>query len=140
MSASRSAFLRFVFVVGTALAVVLVAAACGGSSNAKSSDGSSKTVKVSEKEWSITVAGTELTKGNGDASVSTGTVTFEITNDGNVAHELEISGNGIDQKTGTIDPGKSATLKVDLKPGKYEVWCPVPGHKDLGMDGHMTAS
>jgi len=67
-------------------------------------------------------------------------VTFDVKNDGTVDHEFEIQGNGIDQKTGSISPGKSATLKVDLKAGKYEVWCPVSGHKELGMDGFVTAS
>lgn len=140
MTASRSAFRRFFVILGATLAIVLVAGACGGSSGAKSTSSSSNTVKVSEKEWSITVAGTEMTKGQGDAKVSTGTVTFDIKNDGTVAHSFEISGNGIDQKTDNIAPGKSATLKVDLKGGKYEVWCPVSGHKQLGMDGHVTAS
>lgn len=140
MAVSRFAFRRFFFFIGVALAIVLVAAACGGSSNAKSSNGSSNTVKVSEKEWSITVAGTQLTKGQGNAKVSTGTVTFDVTNDGNVAHAFEITGNGVDQKTDTIQPGKSATLKVDLKAGKYEVFCPISGHKQLGMDGYVTAS
>jgi uncharacterized cupredoxin-like copper-binding protein len=140
MASSRSAFRRFFFTVGAALAIVLVAAACGGSSNAKSSNSSSNTVKVSEKEWSITVAGTQMTKGQGNANVSAGTVTLDVTNDGTVDHAFEISGNGVDQKTDTIQPGKSATLKVDLKAGKYEVWCPVSGHKQLGMDGYVTAS
>jgi uncharacterized cupredoxin-like copper-binding protein len=142
MALSRSAFRRFFFIVGAALAIVLIAAACGGSSSAKSSNSSSSsnTVKVSEKEWSITVAGTEMTKGQGNAKVSAGTVTFDVKNDGNVAHAFEINGNGVDQKTDTIQPGKSATLKVDLKAGKYEVFCPVSGHKQLGMDGFVTAS
>jgi uncharacterized cupredoxin-like copper-binding protein len=139
MTGSRSAFRRFFFILAATLAVVLVAAACGGSSSAKSSS-SSNTVKVSEKEWSITVAGTQLTKGQGNAKVSSGTVTFDVTNDGSVAHAFEITGNGVDQKTDTIQPGKSASLKVDLKAGKYEVFCPISGHKQLGMDGFVTAS
>jgi len=138
MGASRSIFRHFFIVVCAAVAISIVAISCGGSSSSKSS--SSNSVKVSEKEWSITVSGTELTKGQGNASVPTGTVTFDVKNDGTVDHEFEIQGNGIDQKTGSISPGKSATLKVDLKAGKYEVWCPVSGHKELGMDGFVTAS
>lgn len=140
MGVSRFAVRRLVFILGAALAIVLVAAACGGGSNANSTNSTSNTVKVSEKEWSITVAGTEMTKGQGNAKVSAGTVTFDVKNDGTVAHAFEISGNGIDQKTDNIAPGKSAKLKVDLKAGKYEVWCPVSGHKELGMDGYVTAS
>lgn len=132
------AFLLSFAVIG----VMVGAAACGGggggSSNSNSSSGT--TVQVTEKEWSITVGGTELTKGNGDAKLGTGNVTFDIKNDGSVAHELEIQGQGIDQKSGSIDPGKSAKMTVNLKAGQYEIWCPIPGHKEAGMDGHGTSS
>jgi uncharacterized cupredoxin-like copper-binding protein len=119
--------------------VMIAAAACGGGGGSSGSSGG-KTVQVSEKEWSITVGGTELTKGTGNASLPTGSVTFDVKNDGSVAHEFEIQGNGIDKKTGSIDPGQSTKLTVDLKAGKYEIWCPVPGHKEAGMDGFATAS
>jgi uncharacterized cupredoxin-like copper-binding protein len=37
-----------------------------------------------------------------------------------------------------IEPGKSATLKVDLStPGTYEIYCPVDGHKPGGMKGEI---
>jgi uncharacterized cupredoxin-like copper-binding protein len=138
MASTRSVLRQFFIVLATAIGVLAITAACGGSSNSKSSSGN--TVTVGETEWSITVSGTVLTKGQGNASVPSGAVTFNIKNDGTVDHEFEIQGNGIDQKTGTITPGQSTTLKVNLTAGKYEVWCPVPGHKELGMDGFVTAS
>jgi uncharacterized cupredoxin-like copper-binding protein len=37
-----------------------------------------------------------------------------------------------------IEPGKSATLKVDItKPGTYEFYCPIDGHKQQGMKGEI---
>jgi uncharacterized cupredoxin-like copper-binding protein len=138
MAYSHAIVRRSFLLIVPALAIVLIAAACGGSSNANSS--SSKTVNVSEKEWSITVSGTTMTKGQGDVTIPTGSVTFDVKNDGTVDHAFEIQGNGIDQKTQDIAPGKSTTLKVSLTAGKYEVYCPVPGHKALGMDGYVTAS
>ncbi|HVX31364.1 MAG TPA: cupredoxin domain-containing protein [Nitrolancea sp.] len=95
---------------------------------------------MSEKEWSITVSGTEMTMGQGNVMIPAGNVTFVVKNDGTVTHEFEIQGNGVDQKLGDIAPGESATLKVDLKAGKYEVFCPIPGHKQFGIDGFVTAS
>jgi len=135
-----SRHVRFLVLALAAIGVLLVAAACGGGGSGSSNSNSGQTVQVSEAEWSITVAGTQMTKGNGDASVPTGTVTFNIKNDGTVDHQFEIQGNGIDKKTDNIAPGKTGKLTVDLKAGKYEVWCPIPGHKEAGMDGFVTAS
>ena len=138
MAFSRAVLRQFFIILVAAVAIALVSVACGGGSKANSSSG--KTVDVSEKEWSIAVSGTVMTKGQGNASVPTGTVTFNVKNDGSVDHEFEIKGNGVDEKSGNITPGKSTTVKANLKAGKYEVWCPVPGHKELGMDGFVTAS
>jgi uncharacterized cupredoxin-like copper-binding protein len=51
-----------------------------------------------------------------------------------------VKGNGVDEKTPTIAPGKSATLNVDLKPGTYDVYCSIPGHKQAGMDVKLTVT
>ncbi len=34
--------------------------------------------------------------------------------------------------------GKSDELKVDLKPGKYTIYCDIPGHREAGMEGTIT--
>ena len=75
-----------------------------------------------------------------DPSVKSGEVTFDLKNDGQQPHSLEIEDvNGQDQEIeGDVSPGQSGTLKVNLPPGKYEFYCPVPGHKELGMEGDIT--
>jgi uncharacterized cupredoxin-like copper-binding protein len=73
-------------------------------------------------------------------TVAAGSYTFDVKNDGNIDHDLVVKGNGVDEKTATIGAGKSATLKVDLKPGTYDVYCSVPGHKQAGMDLKLTVS
>ena len=71
-----------------------------------------------------------------------GPVTVAVENTGSIPHQLEIEGNGIEQRTELIQPGSSATLRVNLKPGSYEVYCPVGGdsHKKLGMETHLTVA
>ena len=46
-----------------------------------------------------------------------------------------ISGPGITMAmTKHIAPGQSAKLTVTLKKGAYDIDCPIPGHKALGMN------
>ena len=72
--------------------------------------------------------------------VDPGRYTFEVVNAGTVPHALEIEGHGVDQKTATIAPGKSAKLTVDLtKAGSYEVYCPIDGHRKLGMEAVLRS-
>jgi uncharacterized cupredoxin-like copper-binding protein len=111
--------------------------ACGGSSDnsaapATATTGASmQTISLSEKEFSITPKSISVAK--------TGTYTFEVKNDGSITHSLEIEGNGIEQKAGDIQPGSSATLTVTLsKNGSYEVYCPIDGHRQNGMEASLA--
>jgi len=86
-----------------------------------------ETVKLSETEYKITPSDVDTKK--------SGVVEFEVTNDGSTTHALEVEGGGVEQRTDDIAPGESATLKVDLSKGVYEMYCPISNHKDLGMTG-----
>jgi uncharacterized cupredoxin-like copper-binding protein len=88
-------------------------------------------VPVSETEFKITFP---------KSTIASGSYSFEVKNDGKIQHDLVVEGNGVDEKTPTIDAGKSAMLKVDLKPGTYDVYCSIPGHKQAGMDLTLTVS
>lgn len=88
-------------------------------------------VAVSETEFKITFAQTPT---------SAGSYEFDVKNDGKIAHDFVVSGNGVNAKTPLLNPGDSATVKVDLKPGTYDVYCSVPGHKQAGMDVKLTVS
>jgi hypothetical protein len=72
-------------------------------------------------------------------SITAGAVTFTVMNAGTVPHAFEVEGQGIEQETDVIQPGSSTTLKLTLKPGNYDVYCPVGGdsHKHLGMETHL---
>ena len=74
------------------------------------------------------------------AAVHAGQVTFDVQNDGKIPHDLVVQGNGVDEKTPLLDAGQSKTLSVDLKPGTYDLYCSVPGHKEAGMDVKLTVS
>lgn len=88
-------------------------------------------VAVSETEFKITLD---------PSSVSAGRVSFDVANVGKIPHDFVIKGNGVDEKTSTLAAGDSATLTVDLKPGTYDVYCSIPGHKEAGMDVKLSIS
>jgi uncharacterized cupredoxin-like copper-binding protein len=93
---------------------------------------SPKSVSVSESEWKIDLPSTSL---------SAGSYSFDLKNDGHIPHDLTINGPGVsNQKTPVIAPGKTAKLSVDLKSGTYDFYCSVPGHKQAGMDVKVTVS
>jgi uncharacterized cupredoxin-like copper-binding protein len=92
-----------------------------------------QSVKLSETEFKITPADPSVKKA--------GPVTFEVTNDGQTDHALEVEGPSGEAKTETIAPGKSATLNIDLsKAGKYEMYCPIGNHKAMGMKGDVIVA
>ena len=131
------------FAIAALVAVVaLGATACGSGSSGSSSTpvaagGGSTTgthgtlVNVTLKEYSITVSG--------GMTLAAGTYTFHVTNAGTMGHNLTVNGPGVsNQTTGTFAAGGTADLTVTLQNGTYDLYCSVPGHKQLGMDATMT--
>jgi len=84
-------------------------------------------------EWKVELA---------NRAVPPGAVTFEVANAGTIPHGFEIEGRGIERETPLIQPGRSASLTVTLRPGRYEVYCPVGGdsHKNLGMVARLEVT
>jgi plastocyanin len=108
----------------------MLLAACGGSSEegAGAPPSSGTTITITETEFAIDPATPTINEA--------GPVTIRVVNDGDVAHALELEGNGIEeQKTGEIQPGGSAELTVDLSEGSYTIYCPIDGHRGKGMEG-----
>ena len=57
-----------------------------------------------------------------------------------IPHAIAVEGNGVDKDGATAQPGGSSKVTVTLKPGTYEFYCPIPGHKAAGMEGTLTVS
>jgi uncharacterized cupredoxin-like copper-binding protein len=88
-----------------------------------------KTFQVKETEFKLKPAEITLDR--------PGTYVFKAVNSGDTVHALEIEGEGIEEETKEIEHGQSAELKVKLKAGTYELYCPVDGHKEEGMEGKV---
>jgi plastocyanin len=83
------------------------------------------TISVVERDFSITISG--------GTSLTAGTYTVSVSNQGPSSHNLTITGPGVHAATPTFAPGGSHTLTVSLQPGTYQFFCSVPGHAAAGM-------
>ena len=100
-----------------------------------------------QKEWGIEISATRHVAGS---------VTFNLTNDGTIAHEFIVVRSekraadlvaDVDPATGRIDeakldvvgeqpeyePGTPGSVTLDLTPGRYVVMCNIQGHYKAGM-------
>ena len=124
------------------LPLSLLLAACGGYGGGASSGGNNsqasgsalKTLHVSEKEYSFDPSTITVSK--------PGTYAFVVTNDGTITHGfvIEASGSeGNEAKSGDIAPGSHKTVRFTFEAGrKYEMYCPVDGHRAEGMAGTIS--
>ncbi|WP_053226830.1 plastocyanin/azurin family copper-binding protein [Solirubrobacter soli] len=143
------------FVVCAATAA-LALAGCGGSDNSSSSTSTPEATETATE--TPTEAATEAPASGSatklaikadpggalkftESSLTTkaGTVEIDFSNPSQLPHAVAIEGNGIEEKTTETVTGKDAApLTVDLKPGVYEFYCPVDGHRAAGMEGKLT--
>jgi len=146
----------------TFAAVLLVAVAgCGGSSNESSKNAGSNTTGATPTPTetpSATATATATAKSGGgggetvqlaapaDGSLKfdkttldakAGNVTIDLDNPSSTPHAVAIEGNGVDQSSQTVTASKTS-VTADLKPGTYTFYCPVPGHRQAGMEGTLT--
>ena len=97
---------------------------------AGSAQGAPTMVQVTAREYSFALSTT---------TIAPGRCTFQPVNSGAMTHGLEIDGPGVeDQKADLTNPGGSSSITVTLQKGKYELYCPVPGHQQLGMEADIT--
>jgi uncharacterized cupredoxin-like copper-binding protein len=128
--------MRIALLAPPALLASLALAACGSSSGSGGSGttapaGGGQTVSIGESEFQLDPASVKVDEA--------GTLTFKVTNNGSVDHALEVEGQGVEEETETIKPGETAELTVDLsQQGSYEIYCPIDGHRDKGMEGMLT--
>jgi uncharacterized cupredoxin-like copper-binding protein len=121
-------------------------AGCGGSSNDSSTSNAASPPSTSAggggAGGTVDLTATDYKFAPSDPTVKSGDVTFNLKNDGQTTHSLEIENvNGQDKELeGNVSPGSDGTLKVNLAPGKYEFYCPVDSHKEMGMTGEITVN
>ncbi|HEX4518881.1 MAG TPA: plastocyanin/azurin family copper-binding protein [Gaiellaceae bacterium] len=137
---------RRLFAVTAALAGFALLAAlpafAGSSSSASPKLVKTVTVSISsKKEFHFTLSSSKFARA---------VVTFKITNNGVLPHDLEVcnsnkggTANSCAGKKTTLISGQGGTgrlVKTFVLKGKYEYLCTVPGHAAQGMKGIITVT
>jgi plastocyanin len=94
---------------------ILVAAALVASSSVASGQ-AAQSVVITLTEFKVAVP---------KDTVKAGPFTFRVKNAGLMNHAMYVRGPGVDKGTRDIQVGQESPLAVTLKPGTYEVFCPL---------------
>ena len=93
-------------------------------------------VQVTAKEFYYTLSG--LT----GRSVKAGPAIIEFVNYGEDPHDMRVERVGGTRVYGTpvLQPGSYYDLSVKLLPGRYELWCSIANHRQLGMEATLIVT
>jgi plastocyanin len=141
---------RITWLIALVLAAgVLTAAGCGGDDDDSGGGGSSGGTGTEESSGgggggggggeTLTVTadpGGAISWDKSELNAKAGKVTLKLVNQSDIPHAIEVEGNGVEEETDTVT-GKDAEVTIDLKPGKYEYYCPVGNHRET-MKGTLT--
>jgi uncharacterized cupredoxin-like copper-binding protein len=159
--------LRITALVSGVLALLCVGAfvAGCGSSDESSTTAAEDSGETAGTSTSAAAGGQSLEVAMGDyfydpvdAEAKAGTVNLSAPNEGDLPHELVLAktnddpanlptlGDGsVDEESldvpgevGEAEAGTTGTATVDLQPGKYVMFCNLPGHYAAGMYGTLT--
>ena len=128
MSARRSFGL---FTIAFATAAVVVACGGGGGSSYKQPKGPAQTT--------LDIKGGNFFFDPKNSDAPAGVDAIKLESEGG-QHTLVFDGGKVPGFKLQASSGKSDELKVDLKPGKYTIYCDIPGHREAGMEGTITAT
>ena len=128
------------------VSVVLLLAACGGAQPAGAPAGSQLIVEMTDYKVTVNVPSVKAGSTKiGVRNLASQVHSFEVIKTDLAHDKLPIDGASAkakeDGKVGgieTIAPGRSASLTLDLQPGKYVLICNVAGHYQLGMHVSFT--
>jgi uncharacterized cupredoxin-like copper-binding protein len=141
--------MRNIIFISVLTGVAIALAACSGAGS--TNDGQRLTVEAQDLAFSPTAL--EVTAGD--------PVNLTLQNNGALEHDfsiMEFPMEGEAEETGGMDhdmgegseepelhiaagAGQSAMLDfTPSKPGTYEFWCTVPGHKEAGMTGTLVVN
>jgi len=106
------------------VAAVVLTGACGEREEAATA-GTADTAATAVSAGNIEVALSDSGLALSSESVRAGDTQVTIRNHGEYSHGIVVRGNGFEQKIQGVAPGTQTVLTIDLKPGTYELSCPL---------------
>ena len=100
----------------------------GSGSTGSGSSGNSEASAISLTIANVAFGQTSLEAHEGD-------VTLTLVNSDPIGHDFTIDALGVKFSIGA---NQTQTFTFTVKPGIYEFYCSVPGHKQAGMAGSLT--
>ena len=129
------------FLLTVAAAAAFVVAGCGGDDDDETT-AAQETTSAGQPVATLEVSESDFEIDSKDRKVDEdGLIQFDVTNDGETAHQLSIEsreGPGFSRTSDEMDPGEDTVLTVELDSGEYSWYCPIGNHRQLGMDGEFT--
>jgi plastocyanin len=117
------------------IAGVLTLAGCGGGGG-----GSSYKEPKGPAQTTLDIKGGNFFFDPKDPQAPAGVVAIKLESTQGI-HDLVFDNDKVPGfKLETGGTGKSDELKADLKPGKYTIYCDIPGHREAGMEGTLTVT
>jgi len=152
---------RLLTTAALALTTGLIAAGCGGDDNTTTTQ-SQATAEGAAKGEALEIKMGDYFYDPKVATVKAGSVTIDAPNDGKVEHELMLlktnidpaklptaSDGGVEEKLHEVaeengeieaEAGETKSGTFRLTPGKWVMFCNLPGHYAQGMYGSLTVT
>lgn len=126
---------RVTQVFAIAVAVTALVAACGGGGGG----GSSYKEPKGPAQTTLDIEGGNFFFDPKDSEAPAGIDEIKMESEGGL-HTLVFDDGKVPGFKLEASSGNSDELKVDLKPGKYTIYCDIPGHREAGMEGTITVT
>jgi len=95
---------------------------------------------IAQAQAAVSMSAVEFAFQPSTVQVASGSVTFNLRNDGQFPHNIQFDGQADPIFADNLAGGQSASATVTLAPGTYTFYCPVDGHRDRGMVGTLTVA
>lgn len=115
------------------LAAALLVAGCDGGGGGTTLAPTTTTTGGAE----VMIHASEFAFDPADVEVTAGSpVTFVLMNSGVIEHDFTIDALNLAIH---VDPAQTTRETVTIPAGTYDVYCSIPGHREAGMVGTLTA-